>query len=255
MRVLLIEDEIPAAERLQTLILQYDRNMEIEGPLESNEAILNWMEKHEMPDLIFSDIELLDGPVFYALERMERQVPIIFTTAYNQYALEAFDSQGISYLLKPFELEDVKRAMAKYKALQKSFQPKPNHALITELKSMLSSQPAKYKTRLPIKTARGMYLLEVAEICCIKTENGILYAHKSDGKKVPLSIPVSQLQKELDPDSFFQINRSEIIHVSFIIRIESYFNDRLALLIKGQKEPLIASAARTPGLRKWLNQL
>ena len=255
MRVLLIEDELPAAERLKSLILQYDRNMEIEGPLESNEAILNWMKNHELPDLIFSDIELLDGPVFYALERMERQVPIIFTTAYNQYALEAFDSQGISYLLKPFELKDVKRAMAKYQALQKNFQSESNHDLIAELRSMLSGQKPRYKTMLPIKTAKGMYLLEVAEICCIKTENGILYAHTSDGKKVPLSITVSQLQKELDTDAFFQINRSEIIHVSFIIRIESYFNDRLALFIKGQQEPLIASAARTPGLRKWLNQL
>lgn len=173
----------------------------------------------------------------------------------DEYALEAFSTHGISYLIKPFELKDITQAMEKFFALQKTFQAASNQEMIADLKKMLIRQPAKYKTRLTIKTTKGMYLLVIADVCCLKTENGILYAYKADGNKLPLSDTISSMYEELKPTAFYRINRSEIIHMKFIEKIESYFNDRLAVFIKGQKEPMISSAARTADFRKWLDLL
>ena len=107
MKVLIIEDEIPAGERLKGLIQEFNSSFELVGPLESNEEVINWFQANEQPGLIFSDIELLDGPVFYAFDKIRPKAPIIFTTAYDQYALDAFKTNGISYLMKPFDKEEL----------------------------------------------------------------------------------------------------------------------------------------------------
>lgn len=255
MKVLIIEDEIPAAERLRDMVQKYDPNIEIEGPLDSNEVVINWFGQNPAPNLVFSDIELLDGPVFYSLERIDVGAPIIFTTAYDQYALDAFKTNGISYLLKPFEWEHFSSAMDKFQDLKKNFQGESNAQLIEDLKAIRSGQHSTYRSKLNIKMGQGMYLLNVKDIACVRTEHGQVQAFKADGKKIPLSNLISELQDELNPASFFRINRSEIVNANFIEKIEPYFNDRLAVTIRGQKAFLITSAAKTPEFRKWLNQL
>lgn len=255
MKVLLIEDELPAADRLKAMIRKYDDRILIEGPLESNEAILGWFEQNEMPDLILSDIELLDGPVFLSFERLNPPAPIIFTTAYDQYTMKAFQTTGISYLLKPFVQEQLTAAMNKFRNLQQTFQTGIQQQLITELKKLHSKQAIPYKSRLNIKIGQDIYLLQVAEITCIRTKHGVPYAFKSTGKKLPLSEKISTFEEILDPNNFFRINRSEIVQADFIEKVEPYFNDRLAIRITGQKEVLITSAAKTPDFRRWINQL
>lgn len=254
MTVLIIEDELPAANRLQDLIWQHEQTVQIEGPLDSNEAVLQWFNSNGEPDLIFSDIELLDGPVFYALEQLALSVPIIFTTAYNQYALEAFQTSGISYLLKPFKLEELSKAMEKFRKLQKNFQRERHQQLIAALKEVHTSKIVSYKSRLVIKLSQGIYLLRVKDVTCIQTHHGVAYAYRVDGKKFPISEKLADLQEQLDPNQFFRINRSELIQVEYIEKVDSYFNDRLAINIKGQKKELITSAARTSAFRKWLQE-
>lgn len=254
MRVLIIEDEIPAAQHLWDLLKKYDKGLHLEGPLDSNTAIIGWFQKNEPPDLIFSDIELLDGPVFESLDQLYLSMPIIFTTAYDQYALEAFDTNGISYLLKPFEQKQLAKAMDKYQLLKKSFSDSDNGRLIEQIKQLHFNTGRAYKTRLNIKLGKGIYLLKVEEITCFRTHNGLPHAFKKDGKKYPLSHLLSELQELLNPNTFFRINRSEIVNMNFIEKIEPYFNDRLAVRIAGQKEVLVSSAGRTAEFRKWLSE-
>ncbi|MCE7990972.1 MAG: response regulator transcription factor [Roseivirga sp.] len=254
MKVLIIEDELPAAKRLISILRAYDPEMYIVGILDSNKAIRNWVAINEQPDLIFSDIELLDGQVFDVLSTSTLKAPIIFTTAYQQYALNAFETNGISYLLKPFDLDQVNKAMGKYKSL-KATDTEEALALLEKLKLTLNTQVRPFKTKLSVKLGTGIYLLEVSEIAFIATANGLPYAHKANGQKMALSSLVSELEQDLDECTFFRINRGELINANFIGKIEPYFNDRLALTMRGADEKLIVAASKTPAFRKWLNKI
>lgn len=255
MRVLIIEDELPAAKRLVSLLKAYDESIYILGILDSNKAIREWVTLNEEPDLIFSDIELLDGQVFEALSELELVVPIIFTTAYEEYALTAFETQGISYLLKPFDLTQVTAAIDKYKSLRGSESPDSLQGLLEKLQIALNAQSKAYKTRLTVKLRQGIYLLDVKDMAYIATANGLPYAHKNNGQRMPLSNLISDLEQSLDPRTFFRINRGELVNAQFIEKIEPYFNDRLAVSIEGWKEKLIVTASKTPAFRKWLQQI
>lgn len=255
MKVLIIEDELPAARRLVGLLKSYDPDIYIVGVLDSNKAIRKWADLNEQPDLIFSDIELLDGQVFDTLSELTLVAPIIFTTAYEQYALDAFDTNGISYLLKPFDLEQVAKAIQKYQSLKLRDTDNNTQQLLEELKNALSAKPKPYKTKLSVKLGKGMYLLDVNEISFITTANGLPYAFKGNGQKMPLSNLISELEQSLNPRIFFKINRGEIVNAHFIEKIESYFNDRLAISIKGSKNKLIVAASKTPAFRKWLDRI
>ncbi len=255
MRVLIIEDELPAARRLVSLLKAYDEDIYVPGILDSNKAIREWVSLNEEPDLIFSDIELLDGQVFEALAELELAVPIVFTTAYEEYALAAFETHGISYLLKPFDLAQVTAAIDKYKSLRGSANSDSHQALLEKLQTALNTQSKSYKTRLTVKLRQGIYLLDVKDIAYVSTANGLPYAHKSNGQRMPLSNLVSELEQNLDPGSFFRINRGELVNAHFIEKIEPYFNDRLAVHMQGAQEKLIVTASKTPAFRKWLQQI
>ena len=254
-KVLIIEDEVPAADQLSRMICAYDESIVIEGPLVSNAEIIAWFEHHERPHLIFSDIELLDGPVFHAFEKVKPETPIIFTTAYDQYAIEAFKTYGISYLLKPIEQIHLQQAMDKFWGFNKSFQKQNNLQVLEELKKLHFAPPIRYKSILNVNLSQGIYLLKVEEITCIRMEHGTPYAFKANGKKFPLSEQLTKLQEQLDPTRFFRLNRSDIIQVDAIEKIEKYFNDRLAVRIKGQSNAFISSTGKTPEFRKWLKAL
>lgn len=253
MKILIIEDELPAANRLVKLIKDYDSSIEIIALIDSNKSLKSWAESKIEIDIIFSDIELLDGQVFDALCDLQLSSPIIFTTAYEQYALRAFDNNGISYLLKPFEFIEVKKAIDKFKALRQSEGLKSE--VFQELKGLLSTSSIKYKTKLTVKVGTGIYLMEISEITCVTMYNGLPYAYKVNGKKMPVSGLISDIEASLDPSLFFRINRSDIINANFIEKIEPYFNDRLVVRIKGYADKLIVSASRTPVFRKWLSHI
>lgn len=255
MTVLIIEDELPAARRLASLLKAYDADIYIAGILDSNKSIRQWVEQNAEPDLIFSDIELLDGQVFDALAALNFSSPIIFTTAYEEYALAAFETNGISYLLKPFDLNQVTRAIEKYLSLKGKPGPETTPRLLEELKATLKTQSKPHKTKLTVKLRTGIYLLTVKEIAYIATANGLPYAYKASGQKLPLSNLISELEQNLDQRSFFRINRGELVNVDFIDKIEPYFNDRLAISMQGSHEKLIVTASKTPAFRKWLNKI
>lgn len=248
MKVLIIEDEPLNAEIITEYLNRYDAATEIAAQLPSKEKVREWVESNGQVDLVFCDIELLDGNVFSLLRENIIKSPIIFTTAYNSFYQEAFDVNGIAYLLKPVRYERFRQAMEKFQTLRL-----PNKEVDWATLSALLRQPQKnYKERLVIKTSEGIHLLHVAQTVAILSSDGKLTAFDEDGKSHEFRSKLSELASELNPKIFFQINRGEIINLNFIEKIEPYFGDRLSLKMKNLKTKLITSASVTADFRKWL---
>lgn len=249
MRVLIIEDEPPARTKLAKFIQQYNPKIEIIGNLERVAETIIWFNENSTPDLIFADIELLDGNVFEVFNNLKISAPIIFTTAYDQFLLQAFEKNGIAYLLKPFDYQKFSAAMEKFELLKNNFVAAQNDFLL-EIQANLK-QP-KYKERFVIKTRNGIQLLETKQISFIQMQDEIPFAFDAVGKKFPLNESLSNLEKVLNPNVFFRLNRSEIVNLNFIENLKPDFHDRLIISIKNLNIKLTSSTNRTPDLRRWL---
>jgi two-component system response regulator LytT len=251
MKIVIIEDEPPAAEQLCDFMRRYDAEAVIVGVLASVKDAVRWFHEHSSPDLILSDIQLLDGNAFRLFDQVEIPCPIIFTTAYDHFLLPAFDKNGIGYLLKPIEYEKFVAAMRKFEQLRRSF-TLLGPDLLRELKATLA-QP-RYKERFVIKARGGIYLLETRTVAYIQMQNEIPFAYDGQGTRYPLHETLNQLEKELDPLVFFRLNRSEIVNLNFIEKLEPYSHDRLAIKLKQFNVTLISSINRTPELRRWIGE-
>lgn len=250
MNILIIEDEQYAALALRLMIESLNDEHTVLDTLTSNAEVKKWLVTHAPPDLIFSDIELLDGPVFNGFKEVPPQAPIIFTTAYDHYMAEAFETTGISYLLKPYTKEELEQAMQKLHLLKRFKAPDVYEQMLNQLET-LGAEKA-YKKRLTIKKASGSSLLPVENIVTIAMVKGVLRVYDIEGKEHLLTQSLSELVDQLNPEKFQLINRSEGIAWQHVDRLEGYGQDRLAIFMIGQKEAIISSASRTPRLRRWL---
>ena len=262
MNILILEDEELAARQTVQFLQQAGLAPEAPPVLRSVEKALAWLQTHPMPDLLFSDIELLDGNVFSLYERFRVSCPIIFTTAYDQFLLPAFRGNGIAYLLKPFSYGQLEEAMAKYHDLRQSFRgpaaepaegPTLSAAVLQELSQALrqGSQPA-YKERFAVRLRQGLYILPTADVAYLQADEGVVFAVDGAGTRYPLSGTLTELERQLDPARFGRLNRSELVSVAFIEKVEPYFNNRLVVKLRGSATTLTTSAAQTPEFRKWL---
>ena len=253
MNILILEDEIPAYQKLLNFI-----HSEIEGG-----RILGWarsiaeaktlLSKDPKPDLIFSDIELLDGVSFEIFESVKVECPIIFCTGFDQYVLQAFRTNGIAYLLKPYSIENFREAYEKYKTLFAKNEPAPlDENLISELKQVLNADKKSYKKRFTVKKKDGIKLIETKDIICFEANGDFCIAVDSKAQKNVLNHTLSDIEEKTDPSKFFRINRSQIINIDFLEKVEPYFKNRLALKMAHLKELVYTSSGKTPGFRKWL---
>jgi two-component system, LytTR family, response regulator LytT len=255
MKILIIEDEPLAAKQLIGFINEYYSEAIVLAILNSVSQCVDWFDSNEQPELIFSDIELLDGNVFNFYDTQTIKCPIIFTTAYNQFFLKAFEVNGIAYLLKPFTGEMVKKAIAKYYNLQNKNQPALNQHVLQLLQQSLLQQGANnFKQRFTIKTKNGIYLLPVTDIALIQADSVLLFAFDVAGKKYPLTGTLTAIEEQINPTIFFRINRSDIINITAIEKIAPYTGDRLAVYIKGQKDFMVTSTQKTAAFRKWIEK-
>lgn len=253
MKIVIIEDEEITRKALQNHIEVYNSSFEIAAMLSSIKDALAWFSSHPMPDLIFSDIELLDGNVFVFYEKNPVTCPVIFTTAYDQFLLKAFQLNGIAYILKPFGYQQVSESFDKFFALKKTFSNGDtlNVALIEQLKNALKPT---FKTRFAVKLKQGIFLLNVQDIVHCEADEGVVFAFDKNQQKYPMNGTLTDIELQLDPSQFFRINRSQLIHIAFIEKMEAYFNDRLSLKMKGFPTNLIVGTARTPEFRKWVEK-
>lgn len=254
MTILIIEDENVAVWQLKRYLSNIDATIEIVGELSSIDDCVYWFANNGQPEVIFSDIELLDGNIFSFLDKHEILSPIIFTTAYDQYLLKAFDSIGVSYLLKPYTEDQIKKALNKCTILKSEHQKSYTADIITTIKSALkNASQTEYKKRFTIKLPTGLYILPIENVSLIEADSILLHSYDFTGKKYPLIGTLLQINQQLNPAIFFKINRSNLVNINAIERIENESSDRLAIYIKGQKNSFTVSSSLTPSFRKWID--
>ena len=251
MKILIIEDEGPAARQLEKLLLEIKPDTEILAVLDSVESAAMWLENPPTLDLIFMDIQLADGLSFDIFNKVELQAPVIFTTAYDQFTLQAFKVNSVDYLLKPLEPEELRRALLKY---ERVFQNRPvyDRRLIDQLMQTIS-RPSP-KERFLVKAGQYITYIQVGEIRYFYSEEGLVFA-QTNGKKHNIDYTLDQLEEVLDPNQFFRLNRKIITGLDSIRRISPYFNSRLIVDLHPKTGfDVIVSRDRVAGFKLWLDR-
>jgi len=228
MKYLIIEDENPAALRLEKMIKALRPSCTMLGRTDSIDSSVDWIKSNEKPDLIFMDIQLADGLSFEIFQKVQIKTPVIFTTAFDKYMLRAFKVNSIDYLLKPIDKEDLYLAIKQYDNLQEK-------ELISSeaIQKMLGSfEKKEYKRRFLIKSGDHFSHIGVEDIAYFYSEDSVLFLMTNTNKKYIIEFTVDKLMAQLDPECFFRINRKVVLNDKSIDKISSYFNSRLKLDIK-----------------------
>ncbi len=251
MNVIIIEDEKPAARRLNRMLGALD--IKVQQMLHSVEESLNWLQNNEHPDLIFLDIQLSDGLSFEIFEEIEVKSAIIFTTAYDEYALKAFKLNSIDYLLKPIDDDELAAAVHQFKEQQPS-QSDVQVNLDDIRKLLVNPVDRKFKKRLSIKVGQHIKIVHINEIECFYSENKATYIHTSENRNYLLDNSLENWQEQLDPEQFFRVNRTFIVHINAIKDIVAYSNSRLKLILHSYNEQeIIVSRERVKDFKNWID--
>jgi DNA-binding LytR/AlgR family response regulator len=251
MKVLIIEDEKPAADKLKRLLADKVNDIIILDILETVESSINWFLNNPSPDLIFMDIQLADGISFEIFESVKIEAPVIFTTAYDQYAIRAFKVNSIDYLLKPIEAEMLVKSIEKYRSLYPSakFDDKKIDFLYDQLIK-------KYKTRFFIKLGTHCRSVMTDEIRYFFIVERSTFMKTMQGKIFDVDYSLDQLEKMLDPERFFRINRKFIINIDTITDIITWSSNRLKLKLSNEEEnyDLVVSREKVSDFKRWLDR-
>ena len=248
MRCLIAEDEKVAAERLSGLIKKYDPTVDITGIVQSVKNAVQWLNTHQAPDLIFMDIQLADGLSFEIFEQTIVKTPVIFTTAYDEYALKAFKVNCIDYLLKPIDQDELNNAVNKFK---ENNSPKEIPTQVFD--SILHSLTKKYKNKFVLKVGEHIKVFTIDDVQCFYSIEKYTFLQNNSGRDYAINYSLDQLEDLLDPTQFFRINRKFIVSFSAISDIISYSNSRLKVkLNSNQSDDLIVSREKVQDFKKWL---
>lgn len=250
MNVLIIEDEKPSARRLQRMLQKLD--VDVNKMLHSVEESIEWFMNNPHPELIFLDIQLSDGLSFEIFDSIDVKSAIIFTTAFDEYALQAFKLNSIDYLLKPIDEEELQSAVMKYDTLKPQNQ---NLQLnFEDIKKLLSNPVGReYKKRFTTRIGQHIKMISVDEIECFYSENKGTYAHTVEGRNYLLDTTLEQLADELSPKTFFRISRKFYVNVNAIKDIISYTNSRLQLKLNSfNDQEVIVAREKVRDFKLWL---
>jgi len=254
MTTLIIEDEKPAARLLQRKLEKLE--IAVETMLHSVEESVDWFTNNEHPDLIFLDIQLSDGLSFEIFEKIDIKSAIIFTTAYDEYALKAFKLNSIDYLLKPIDEDDLEIAVTKFKArLPKSNSENQNLQLdFEQIRRMLSNPFEKnYKKRFTVKIGQHLKVITTDEIECFFSENKGTYIHTFDNRNYLIDSTLEILEQELNMKDFFRVSRKFIVPLQAIKEIQVYTNSRLKVILPSYKEDeVVVSREKVQDFKTWL---
>ncbi|WP_347049874.1 LytR/AlgR family response regulator transcription factor [Flavobacterium olei] len=254
MITLIIEDEKPAARLLQRKLEKLD--VKVETMLHSVEESIQWFENNQHPDLIFLDIQLSDGLSFEIFEKIDIKSAIIFTTAYDEYALKAFKLNSIDYLLKPIDEDDLETAVSKFKnRLPKAPAETSNlHLDFEQIRQMLSNPFEKtYKKRFTVKIGQHLKVITTEEIECFFSENKGTYIHTCENRDYLIDSTLEILEQELDSKEFFRVSRKFIVPLKAIKEIQVYTNSRLKVILPTYKEDeVIVSREKVQDFKNWL---
>jgi DNA-binding LytR/AlgR family response regulator len=251
MNVLIIEDEDPAAERLQGLLLEAEPQTNVLATLDSVRSAVAWLTSHPEPDLIFLDIQLADGLSFEIFRQTEVHVPIVFTTAYDSYALEAFRVNSIDYLLKPVKREELTRALNKFRKTRGSVLLPDLGRLLQQLQP--SAPVREFKRRFIIRFGDKIKAVDVDQVAYFYTEDKINFLRTRDNQSYPIDQNLDRLEELLDPRRFFRINRQFIISIDSIDQMYAFSKSRVKITLRPPSTgDTIVSTERSPVFKQWL---
>jgi len=247
-KTVIIEDERLIAEEFTRMLMRASAKMEIVGSFSTVKESIDFLSANEAPDLIFSDVQLPDGLSFDIFNKVHVKSPVVYVTAYDNYILNAFESNGIDYLLKPVDQKDIEKTIEKYRTLKDHFD---NH------RSFINSFYKKQKTRLLVRKGIENIILRTSDIVIIYTENKLVYVIDKDGKKYIADKNLSDLDGELDPGVFFRVNRQYIINIGFVKGYKAYEKVKLQidLTMPELQHQIIVSQEMAPCFRKWISGL
>ena len=250
MKVIIIEDEKPSARRLKRILADLD--IEVCEMLHSVEESIEWFQSNQHPDLIFLDIQLSDGLSFEIFEEIPIKSAIIFTTAYDEYALKAFKLNSIDYLLKPIDEDELKIAVEKYKNNQ--YQKTNLQVDVDEIRKLLINPiDRKYKKRFTIKIGQHLKIIHADNIECLYSENKATYIHTNENRNYLIDNSLEYWNEQLNPESFFRVNRTFVIHINGIKDIVAYTNSRLKIILHSYKEQeIIVSRERVKAFKQFI---
>lgn len=254
-RAAIIEDEIPAARLLNKMLTELRPDWEILVLPGNVEGAVKWFRSNPHPDILFLDIQLTDGVSFSFIEQANPESMIVFTTAYDEYAIRAFKVNSIDYLLKPVDKERLSETLEKYERLTSKFYKEFNkQGDILEILQHITSPAKKYRTRFLISGDDKLFTLQVDDIAYFYSENKITFAVTHQSKEYIIDMSLDKLCEQLDPDRFFRTNRQTIVSVQAIQKIENYFLGKVVVkVIPSFKDKIIVSREKIGAFKLWLN--
>jgi len=254
MKVIIVEDEMHNYRLLKGMVEKLRPDWEISEGLESVSNTVAWLENNPTPDLIFMDIQLTDGISFSIFDKVQIDSMVIFTTAYDEYALRAFQVNSIDYLLKPIKLEKLEQAIEKFEKLVLPLQnPKENKPDYKEILQAITQGEKKYRKRFLVTGATSFFKLDVDDVAWFYTENRVTTAVTFQGKEHVVDQTIEKLEDELDPEVFFRTNRSTIVHINSIRKFENHFGGKLILrLIHPFDQSITISRLKATEFKDWV---
>jgi DNA-binding LytR/AlgR family response regulator len=254
MNVLILEDEASASKRLKTMLGKIIPDITILAVIDSVEDAVAWLHAHDEPDIIFADIQLSDGICFDIFRQVKLMCPVVFTTAYDEYAVEAFKVNSIDYLLKPIHADKLKSSIDKLDSMKLAFGPHQPEKLDSLMK-LLDRGEKGYKTRFLVYSGQTMKSVPAESAAYFMIDNQLVFLVNRENKRYLIEYTLDDLEVLLDPSMFFRINRQMIVSLEAVTAIHPYFNNRLKLDIEpGIDGDIFVSRKRVGDFKKWLDR-
>jgi DNA-binding LytR/AlgR family response regulator len=247
-KTVIIEDERMIAEEFRRMLLKTSADTEVLGSFSTVKESVDYLSANEAPDLIFSDVQLPDGLSFDIFNQVDIKSPVVFVTGYDNFILNAFEHNGIDYLLKPVDERDLKKTLAKYNTLKDHFGS--SHSFIRSLFK-------KHKTRLLVRKGIENISIRISDIVIMYTENKLVYVVDKDGRKFIADKHLGEMEQELDTNTFFRVNRQYIVNIGFVKSYKAYEKVKLQidLTMPDLHHQIIVSQEMAPCFRKWISEL
>ncbi len=250
MKTIIIEDEAFAADALENMLLKIRPQAEVLAKLESIEESVEWFQKNQFPDLVLCDIHLSDGSSFEIFKQVEVKSPVIFTTAYNEYAIEAFKVNSVDYLLKPIKKEDLEQAIKKYEGLKQNSLSRE----LQNIQNLISTSASSKKSRFMVKSGQVIKTIPSEEVAYFLAEEGVVLLVNFEGSRFVINYTLDQLEQQLDEKIFFRANRQIIVNINAVKEANPYFKGRLHLTVEPRlKDDQIISSSKASAFKDWLD--
>ena len=255
LNVLIVEDEIHAQKEIKRLLALCDYDVKILEFIDNIEDAISWINNNPNPDLMFFDIQMSDGMSFEIFNHINSTTPVIFTTAFNEFAIKAFKVNSIDYLLKPLKLNELNDAIKKYLSLEDKYGNKRQPISLDQIEQLFKLNKPSFKSRFIVKIGDQILHISIKDIAYFKSEDNVTLIVTRNNKRYIIDYPLEQITTEINPDHFHRINRSFIIHIDSIKKINKYFNSRLHIELEPvTSDHVLISRIKVPDFLKWIDK-